>query len=180
VLYLRDEGNTQFSDYSSTEIWMMVRRSFSPSGSNHVREDRGSERRAQPQKWRFQFPSAVTTLAIVSILVWVAALFIPAGQYATDADGSPSRVLTSGSNRRSASASGSSSSSSRRSTGIYGLLSPERGTVDTQTVGRLFGQIGVIVFIMSIGAFISISFATHSLEVAVAALATACAAVGGC
>jgi hypothetical protein len=28
VLYLRDEGNTQFSDYSSTEIWMMVRRSF--------------------------------------------------------------------------------------------------------------------------------------------------------
>ena len=28
VLYLRDEGNTQFSDYSSTEIWMMVRKSF--------------------------------------------------------------------------------------------------------------------------------------------------------
>ncbi len=28
VLYIRDEGNTQFSDYSATEIWMMVRRSF--------------------------------------------------------------------------------------------------------------------------------------------------------
>jgi hypothetical protein len=28
VLYLRDEGNTLFSDYSSTEIWMTVRRSF--------------------------------------------------------------------------------------------------------------------------------------------------------
>ena len=55
--------------------------------------------------------------------------------------------------------------------GIYGLLSPERGIVDTQTIGRLFGQIGVIVFIMAIGAFISISFATRSLEVAVAALA---------
>ena len=55
--------------------------------------------------------------------------------------------------------------------GIYGLLSPVRGFVDTATVGRLFGQIGVIVFIMSIGAFISISFATRSLEVAVAALA---------
>ena len=35
----------------------------------------------------------------------------------------------------------------------------------------MFGQIGVIVFIMSIGAFISVSFATRSLEVAVAALA---------
>jgi hypothetical protein len=28
VLYLRDEGDDAFSDYSSTEIWMMVRRSF--------------------------------------------------------------------------------------------------------------------------------------------------------
>jgi uncharacterized ion transporter superfamily protein YfcC len=55
--------------------------------------------------------------------------------------------------------------------GIYGLLSPVQGFVDTQTIGRLFGQIGVIVFIMSIGAFISISFATRSLEVAVATLA---------
>ena len=55
--------------------------------------------------------------------------------------------------------------------GIYGLFSPVRGIVDTRTVGRLFGQIGVIVFIMSIGAFISISFATRSLEVAVASLA---------
>ena len=35
----------------------------------------------------------------------------------------------------------------------------------------MFGQIGVIVFIMAIGAFISVSFATRSLEVAVAALA---------
>jgi uncharacterized ion transporter superfamily protein YfcC len=43
--------------------------------------------------------------------------------------------------------------------------------VDTETIGRIFGQIGVIVFIMAIGAFISVSFATRSLEVAVAALA---------
>ncbi|MFZ0789104.1 MAG: YfcC family protein [Chromatiaceae bacterium] len=131
----------------------------------------GANAEPQPQKWRFEFPSAVTTLAIVSILVWVAALFIPAGQYATDADGSPipgtyERIeapLTFGERVEQLILAPVN--------GIYGLLSPERGTVDTQTVGRLFGQIGVIVFIMSIGAFISISFATHSLEVAVAALA---------
>ena len=35
----------------------------------------------------------------------------------------------------------------------------------------MFGQIGVIVFIMAIGAFISVSFATRSLEVAIGALA---------
>ena len=28
VLYIRDEGDDAFSDYSSTEIWMMVRKSF--------------------------------------------------------------------------------------------------------------------------------------------------------
>ena len=28
VLYIRDEGNTPFSDYSATEVWVMVRKSF--------------------------------------------------------------------------------------------------------------------------------------------------------
>jgi uncharacterized ion transporter superfamily protein YfcC len=119
----------------------------------------------------FGFPSAVTMLAIVTALVWLAAMFIPAGQYAADADGSPipgtyQRIespLTFGEKVDQLVLAPVN--------GIYGLLSPERGIVDTQTVGRLFGQIGVIVFIMSIGAFISISFATRSLEVAVAALA---------
>ncbi len=125
----------------------------------------------ESRKWKFEFPSAVTTLVIVSILVWLAALVIPAGQYARDADGSPipgtyQRIespLTSGERVEQLILAPVN--------GIYGLLSPVRGFVDTETVGRLFGQIGVIVFIMSIGAFISISFATHSLEVAVAALA---------
>ena len=49
----------------------------------------GTSAQAQPPKRTFQFPSAVTTLAMVSILVWLAALFIPSGKYDTDADGSP-------------------------------------------------------------------------------------------
>jgi uncharacterized ion transporter superfamily protein YfcC len=113
----------------------------------------------------------VTTLAIVTLLVWVAALFIPPGRYAQDADGSP----IPGTYQRVE----SPLSVGQRVeqlvlapvNGIYGLLSPERGIVDTRTIGRLFGQIGVIVFIMSIGAFISISFATRALEVGVGALA---------
>ena len=42
-----------------------------------------------PAKRRLAFPSAVTTLAIVTVVVWVAALFIPAGEYRTTEDGSP-------------------------------------------------------------------------------------------
>lgn len=126
---------------------------------------------APPAKKPFEFPSAVTTLALVTILVWLAALVIPAGQYAEDADGSPipgtyeqipspltwderlQQLLLAPIN------------------GLYGLLNPESGVVNTETIGRMFGQIGVIAFIMAIGAFISVSFATRSLEVAVGSLA---------
>jgi uncharacterized ion transporter superfamily protein YfcC len=130
-----------------------------------------SDTSSQPQKWGFAFPSAVTTLAIVTVLVWFAALFIPSGKYDTDADGSP----IPGTYQRIESPLDASERMEQLVlapvNGIYGLLSPNQGIVDTRTVGRLFGQIGVIVFIMAIGAFISISFATRSLEVAVAALA---------
>lgn len=123
------------------------------------------------EKRKFEFPSAVTTLAIVLLLVWVLALFIPAGTYQVDDEGSPipgtyeqvespltfpervQQLIRAPIN------------------GIYGLLNLETDFVDTETVGVMFGQIGVIVFIMAIGAFISVSFATRSLEVAVAALA---------
>ena len=123
-------------------------------------------------KAKFQFPSAVATLAIVTVLVWIAALFLPAGSYDEAPDGSPipgtfhevpppydfgemvQQLILSPIN------------------GIYGLLNPETGSVDTETLGRMFGQIGVIVFIMAIGAFISVSFSTRALEVAVGSLAT--------
>src|SRR5215510_422340 len=126
---------------------------------------------SKPVRRKLVFPSAVTTLVIVTLLVWVAALFIPAGKYAREPDGSPipgtyrtiDSPLTFGQRVEQLILAPVN--------GIHGLLNPESAFVDTQTIGRLFGQIGVIVFIMAIGAFISISFATRSLEVAVAALA---------
>ncbi|GAA3159169.1 hypothetical protein GCM10020255_041350 [Rhodococcus baikonurensis] len=42
-----------------------------------------------PARKKFEFPGAVTMLAIVTVLVWVAALFIPAGRFGVDVDGSP-------------------------------------------------------------------------------------------
>ncbi|HQR26556.1 MAG TPA: hypothetical protein PLP61_05900 [Nocardioides sp.] len=124
-----------------------------------------------PPRRRFSFPSAVTTLVLVTLLVWVAALFLPAGQYRLDADGAPvpgtyHRVdspLTFGESVQQLLLAPIN--------GVHGLLNPVTDFVDTETLGTMFGQIGVIVFIMSIGAFISVSFATRSLEVAVAALA---------
>ena len=130
-----------------------------------------SEQVQEKQKKKFEFPSAVTTLAIVTFLVWFAALFIPAGKYSLDADGAPlpgtyeqvPSPLTFGEAVQQLLLSPIN--------GIYGLFNLETDFVDTETVGRMFGQVGVIVFIMAIGAFISVSFATKSLEVAVAQLA---------
>jgi uncharacterized ion transporter superfamily protein YfcC len=129
------------------------------------------EPKAQETKRGFKFPGAVTTLAIVTLLVWVAALFIPSGRYLSDVDGSPipgtfeptPSPLSFGDRLQQLILAPVN--------GVYGLRNAETEVIDTATVGRVFGQIGVIVFIMAIGAFISVSFATRSLEVAVAALA---------
>ena len=126
---------------------------------------------ARPPRSDSRFPGAVAMLAIVTVLVWVAALFIPSGSYQVDADGSPipgtyertpSPLSTADTLRQLALA---------PVNGVYGLRNPESGFIDTETLGRMAGQIGVITFIMAIGAFISVSFATKALEVAVAALA---------
>ena len=104
------------------------------------------------------------------LLVWVAALFIPAGQYQTDRrltdPGTFQQVPSPLTLRRDGPA-----AHPRPGQRDLRPAEPRERFVDTETVGRMFGQIGVIVFIMSIGAFISVSFATRSLEVAVAALA---------
>ncbi|MGW6695715.1 YfcC family protein [Rhodococcus sp. NPDC054953] len=122
-------------------------------------------------KKKFEFPGAVTVLAIVAVLVWIAALFIPAGQFDTDADGAPipgtfteipaplsfwervQQLILSPVN------------------GLYGLQDTGTGFVDPDNLGRMFGSVGVILFILALGAFISVSFATRSLEVAVGRLA---------
>jgi uncharacterized ion transporter superfamily protein YfcC len=126
---------------------------------------------ARPPRSDSRFPGAVATLAIVTMLVWVAALFIPSGQYQVDEGGSP----IPGTYERVPSPLDFGQTVQQLIlapvNGVYGLRSPESGLIDTEVVGRMAGQIGVIVFIMAIGAFISVSFATKALEVAVAALA---------
>ncbi len=129
------------------------------------------EAEAKPPRNNSRFPGAVATLALVTVLVWVAALFIPSGRYQVDADGSP----IPGTYERTPSPL-SLADTVRQLVlspvnGVYGLRNPESGFIDTETLGRMAGQIGVITFIMAIGAFISVSFATKALEVAVASLA---------
>ncbi len=126
---------------------------------------------AKPPRSQSRFPGAVATLAIVTLLVWVAALFVPSGQYRVDEDGSP----IAGAYQRTPSRLSATETLQQLVpapvNGVHGLRSPDTEKDDTTVVGRILGQIGVIVFIMSIGTFVSVNFATRTLAVAVAALA---------
>ena len=117
------------------------------------------------------FPSSVTILAFVTVLVWVAALLLPSGVYKLDAQGAPipgtyhqvpspltfpqmvEQLVLAPIN------------------GLYGVRDTATGFISTGATGTLFGAVGVVVFLMAIGAFMSVCYATKSLEVAIGALA---------
>ena len=125
---------------------------------------------AAPQRKR-GFPSSVTILALVTLIVWAAALVLPAGVYQLDEHGAPipgtyhqvpsplafpemvEQLVLAPVN------------------GFYGIRDSVTGFVSTGSSGTLFGAVGVVVFLMSIGAFMAVCYETKSLEVAIGALA---------
>lgn len=117
------------------------------------------------------FPTAVTVLAIVTFLVWVLALLIPPGTYEHDEYGAPvagtyqevDSPLSFGDRVRELILSPVN--------GFYGLQDLVSGFVSTENAGVLFGSIGVVVFILSMGSFMGVVFATRSLEVGIGSLA---------
>ena len=139
---------------------------MSGTGESEVAADEAEA----PAKKGFTFPSAVTILVIVLVLMWVVTIFLPSGQYQLDEDGAP--IAGSYEQIDSPLSFGEQVTQLVRApiNGTYGVQGAE-GFVDTELPGFLFGSVGVVVFIFSLGIFISVSFATRSLEVAVAQLA---------
>src|SRR5208337_3418425 len=113
------------------------------------------------------FPAPVTILTVVLILVWIAAFFIPSGQYRLDESGSPipgsfqtvpppldlegrvEDLLLAPVN------------------GMYGLKDPNTGRVGPFYKGAMFGSIEVFLFILSIGGFMSVVFSTGALDLGI-------------
>jgi uncharacterized ion transporter superfamily protein YfcC len=129
---------------------------------------------AEPdEKKGFQFPSTMTVLILVTLLVWIAAFLIPSGTYEHDENGVPQP----GSYREI----DSPQDFGERVgdfflapvNGLYGLQNPETGTVVPFGVGSLFGAVGVFAFVLAIGAFMTMVLATGALDVAIGKLAYA-------
>ena len=128
---------------------------------------------AEPEKKGFQFPSTMTVLILVTLLVWIAAFLIPSGTYERDETGVPAP----GSYREI----DSPQTFGERTgdlflapvNGLYGLQEPETGFVRPFGVGTLFGAVGVFAFVLAIGAFMTMVLATGALDVAIGRLAYA-------
>ncbi|GGV51017.1 arginine:ornithine antiporter [Streptomyces longisporoflavus] len=126
----------------------------------------------EPQRRRkFTFPSALAILAIVTVAVWLLAFLIPSGAYDRNDKGAPVQ----GSYHRVDS--GQSFVDRLNDlflapvNGLYGIQDEKSGLVGPDMAGELYGSAGVFLFVLAIGAFITVVFATGALDRGIGRLA---------
>ncbi|EPH43240.1 YfcC family protein [Streptomyces aurantiacus] len=131
----------------------------------------GPEAREPAPKSKFTFPSALTVLAIVTVAVWLLAFLVPPGAYDRDDKGAPVQ----GSYHR---VPDDQSFVDRLNdlflapvNGLYGVQDTESGQVGPDLTGELYGSAGVFLFVLAIGAFITVVFATGALDRGIGRLA---------
>ncbi|WP_409057118.1 YfcC family protein [Streptomyces sp. SYP-A7185] len=123
------------------------------------------------RKRKFTFPSALTILAIVTVAVWLLAFLIPSGAYDRNAEGAP----VEGSYHRVDS--GQTFVDRLNDlflapvNGLYGIQDEKSGVVGPDLAGELYGSAGVFLFVLAIGAFITVVFATGALDRGIGRLA---------
>lgn len=124
----------------------------------------------EPKKTR-GFPAPITILLAVLFLVWLAAFFIPSGQYALDAAGGP----IAGSFQVIPSPLDFSDRVRELLlapvNGLYGIQDPATGQVGPFNRGAMFGSVQVFLFILAIGGFMTVVFATGALDLGIHHLA---------
>ncbi|WP_433593081.1 hypothetical protein [Nocardia sp. CA-145437] len=117
------------------------------------------------------FPSTYTILAGVTLAVWLAAFVIPPGAYDVDAQGRP----IAGSYHRIADA--KEFSARIRDlflapvNGLYGIQDAKTSQVAPDLSGSLYGAAAVFLFVLAVGAFITVAFATGALDSGIGRLA---------
>lgn len=124
-----------------------------------------------PPKKQRGFPSPLTILLIVILGVWLATLLLPSGEYQHDADGAP--VPGSFTQVDSPMDFGERVTDLLLSpvNGLLGVQDLESGHVGPFNTGAMFGSVQVFMFILAIGGFMTVVFATGALDRGIAALA---------
>jgi uncharacterized ion transporter superfamily protein YfcC len=135
---------------------------------------------SEPKK--LKFPTAFTVLALVLLLVWIASFFVPAGAYDTDANtGGPKpgtyAELPSCSNVSGDQLCVETSFDQRLKqlwiappNGLYGIEN-DRGFVSADEQGALYGSAMIFLFVLAVGAFITVTMKTGAIQAGIGRLA---------
>src|SRR3954447_15315736 len=133
-----------------------------------------------PAKKTLRFPTAFTVLAAVLLLVWIAAFFVPAGAYDTK-DGGP----VPGTYHRLPNCSTAPEGEQCVDTsaafrfkqlwiappnGLYGIES-DQGQVGPNEAGFLYGSAPIFLFVLAVGAFITVTMKTEAIQTGIGRLA---------
>ncbi|HET9199985.1 MAG TPA: YfcC family protein, partial [Dehalococcoidia bacterium] len=136
---------------------------------------------AEPGARRFKFPTALTVLTIILLAVWVAAFIIPAGIYDVDPEtgetipGSYHELPSCGDVPETEVCVDDSLSGrfsilwTAPSYGLYGVEN-ERGFVGDEE-GFLYGSAMIFLFVLAVGAFITVTMKTGAIQAGIGALA---------
>jgi uncharacterized ion transporter superfamily protein YfcC len=127
---------------------------------------------AEPEKKGFQFPGSMTVLVLVTLIVWIAVFFIPSGTYRFDDAGVPIPGSYEQVDAPQDFGERVRDFFLAPVNGLYGLQDAD-GFVAPFGSGSLFGAVGVFLFVLAIGAFMTMVLATGALDVAIGKLAYA-------
>ncbi|MEU3503243.1 YfcC family protein [Streptomyces hundungensis] len=118
-----------------------------------------------------RFPSALTILAIVTLAVWLLAFVIPSGAYDRTADGAPRQGTYHRVDSGQSFVDRLNDLFLSPVNGLYGIQDAATGRVGPSLAGELYGSAGVFLFVLAIGAFITVVFATGALDRGIGLLA---------
>ncbi len=124
-----------------------------------------------PHKPKFTFPSALTVLAIVTIAVWLLAFLIPSGLYDRNDAGAPIQGTYHRVDSGQSFVDRLNDLFLAPVNGLYGIQDQKTGQVGPDLAGELYGSAGVFLFVLAIGAFITVVFATGALDRGIGRLA---------
>jgi hypothetical protein len=137
---------------------------------------------AEPAQKKLRFPTAFTVLAAVLLLVWVASFFVPAGAYEVDPETNGPipgtyRELPSCSQAQGDALCVETSFDQRLKqlwiappNGLYGIEN-DRGFVSADEQGFLYGSAMIFLFVLAVGAFITVTMRTGSIQTGIGRLA---------
>jgi uncharacterized ion transporter superfamily protein YfcC len=135
-----------------------------------------------PEQKKLRFPTAFTVLAAVLLLVWLASFLVPAGAYKVDpkTDGpipGTYRELPSCSDVKGDELCVETSFTQRfkqlwiaPANGLYGIEN-DRGFVSADEQGFLYGSAMIFLFVLAVGAFITVTMKTGAIQTGIGRLA---------